>query len=532
MGIQDAYKILLVDDEEEVRTSIIKKIEWEKVGFTVIGDAENGLDALEKIEQYEPDVVLTDIRMPYMDGLQLAEEIRRTHPSMRIIIFSGYDDFEYAKQAISLKITEYILKPVNAKELMEILEGVRKSLDEEIERLRGECFLRDNYQKSLDILRENFLSNLAKGKVEPEKIDDAIREYDLPLSAGESWVAIKVHVAQTHGAGDGVKDDNLLKISLRSFLDQRLGEFGAFASFHRPSGLCAIVALEQERQLMDLMAILNDVCRECHKVLHRRLTIGVGSPVRRLEQVEVSYNGAREAVSYGGMVNDVVYINDVEPARSPVLKFEEKDEAILDYALRFGDEDTIFSCVEGVMQKMQEQPTEEIQGYLIGILNTMLKVVQKHELEEQHIFGEYADYYGVLSHVKTPEDLASWLTQACSCINGCLVSERVGTTRALIQSAKNFIEENYQNSSLSLEMVCDHLHMSAPYFSTVFKREVGESYTSFLTGVRLKKAVELLKNTEDKTYIIAAKVGYDEANYFSYVFKKRFGVSPNKFRGK
>ena len=142
--MEENYKILLVDDEEEVRTSIIRKIDWEKTGFTVIGDAENGRDALEKIELLEPDVVLTDIRMPYMDGLELAAELHRSRPSIRLVIFSGYDDFEYAKQAIRLDITEYILKPVNARELTEILEKLRASLDEEIERLRGETALRES----------------------------------------------------------------------------------------------------------------------------------------------------------------------------------------------------------------------------------------------------------------------------------------------------------------------------------------------------------------------------------------------------
>ena len=116
------YRIILVDDEEEVRKSIIRKIKWEENGFLVAGDAENGEDALEKIEALEPDLILTDIRMPYMDGLTLAERVRQKYPSMKIVIFSGYDDFEYAKQAIKLNVTEYILKPVNVEELTAILQ--------------------------------------------------------------------------------------------------------------------------------------------------------------------------------------------------------------------------------------------------------------------------------------------------------------------------------------------------------------------------------------------------------------------------
>ena len=192
--MEENYKILLVDDEEEVRTSIIRKIDWEKTGFTVIGDAENGRDALEKIELLEPDVVLTDIRMPYMDGLELAAELHRSRPSIRLVIFSGYDDFEYAKQAIRLDITEYILKPVNARELTEILEKLRASLDEEIERLRGETALRESFAKNLDVLRENFLGNLVKGKAESAQIARSMEEYGLGLMRGNCWTALKINI--------------------------------------------------------------------------------------------------------------------------------------------------------------------------------------------------------------------------------------------------------------------------------------------------------------------------------------------------
>lgn len=119
------YRIMLVDDEEEVRTSMIKTMKWEEAGFVVVGDAENGKDALEKIEIYEPDVILTDIKMPYMDGLELARQVKENYPSTRIVVFSGFDDFEYAKQAIKCNVTEYILKPVNGEELTAILIKIR-----------------------------------------------------------------------------------------------------------------------------------------------------------------------------------------------------------------------------------------------------------------------------------------------------------------------------------------------------------------------------------------------------------------------
>ncbi|WP_317854808.1 response regulator [Chakrabartyella piscis] len=532
--MENEYKILLVDDEEEVRTTIMKKIDWQRVGFRVIGDAENGRDALEKIETLEPDVVMTDIRMPYMDGLALAEEIRKIRPSTKIIFFSGYDDFEYAKQAISLRITEYILKPVNAEEMMEILERVRGILDEEIEHLRGETVLQERFSKNLSILRENFLGNLVKGNVQQSKMETYIQEYRLPILEREGWVVIKLDTGVIGQNTSPWKEDGMLNVSVRKLLEDKLVEWGEFAIFQRPSGLCAIIAVEKESAVQSILSLLNDMARESRRILQHPIAIGMGKRVTKLEDLESSYNGAREAVSYENMAGDVIYIQDVEPSRGELLRFDEKLETSLNHVLQFGDEETIVTCVENIAQKLGgvEVECSGMQTFVIGILNVILRVVQKYELEEHLIFGKYQDYNGILSQVKTKEDLLDWLKPVCFSLSGCLNTERMGTTRELIRKAQRYIGENYTNSELSLEMLCGHLHMSTPYFSTIFKREVGESYSSYLTGIRLERAVELLQQTDDKTYVIAAKVGYDEANYFSYVFKKRYGVSPNKFRGK
>lgn len=151
------YKIMLVDDEEEVRTSIIRKMDWEALGFHVVGDAENGEDALEKIHILDPDVIITDIHMPYMDGLQLAETVKEKYPGKEVVIFSGYNDFEYAKQAMKCGVTEYILKPVNSEELGEILQRIREKRDKYLEqRERHPDFKRELSEEFSDFKRKVF----------------------------------------------------------------------------------------------------------------------------------------------------------------------------------------------------------------------------------------------------------------------------------------------------------------------------------------------------------------------------------------
>lgn len=225
----DLYRIILVDDEEEVRQSIIRKINWTEAGFKVVGDAENGEDALEKVEALEPDLILTDIRMPYMDGLTLAERVRQKYPSIKIVIFSGYDDFEYAKQAIKLNVTEYILKPVNVEELTAILKRIKANLDEEIEQKRNVNLLRENYIKSLPILREQFLNELVSYPMPETEVEDKLREYAIPLSGAKKWVAAAIDI-EPEEIRDGVllplhKEKDLIPISVMQLVEEKLKNY-------------------------------------------------------------------------------------------------------------------------------------------------------------------------------------------------------------------------------------------------------------------------------------------------------------------
>ncbi len=168
---------------------------------------------------------------------------------------------------------------------------------------------------------------------------------------------------------------------------------------------------------------------------------------------------------------------------------------------------------------------------MFGVLNTIIQMIQQYDLNLEEILGGELEYLSVIDKLQKREEFGEWLLKTAHKMNQAINQERDITTRQVIQQAKQYIMDNYQNPDLSVEMICRHLHMSPAYFSTMFKKETGQAYIAYLTEIRLNKAVELLNKTDDKTYVIASKVGYQEQNYFSYVFKKKFGVSPTKFRG-
>lgn len=541
----ELYRILLVDDEEEVRKSIIKKIDWNSTGFQVVGDAENGEDALEKIEALEPDLIITDIRMPYMDGLSLAERIRQKYPSMKIVIFSGYDDFEYAKQAIKLNVTEYILKPVNVEEMTAILVRIKANLDQEIEQKRNVRLLRENYVKSLPILKEQFLNDLVSRPLDEALTEARLGEYDIPLSGARKWVAAAIDIerpATPEGSLPIHREKDLIPISVMQIVEEKLASYCRSAIFtlagSMESELAVIAAIDGENSQTGLIDVLGDICKEVRKILEIPITIGVGHGCLKLTEVFHSYQDAVNALGYKAIVGggSTIYINDVEPVSRGKLQFDGKDEAELTAAVKFGPEEKIREMVRRLTGKMNDAKVHfrQCQAYMLGISNCLIQLSQMYDLDLGHVFergSERGDGYTLVPKFQKTEEFAQWLLSAALSMNQAMSQERDNTTKQVIQEAKQYILDNYQDPELSVEKICRHLHMSPAYFSTLFKRETGQAYIAYLTELRLNKAVELLNKTDDKTYVIAAKVGYQEQNYFSYVFKKRFGISPTRFRG-
>ncbi|WAJ25630.1 response regulator [Lacrimispora xylanolytica] len=535
----DLYSIILVDDEEEVRKSIIKKIEWQAAGFHVVGDAENGEDAMEKIEMLEPDVVLTDIRMPYMDGLQLAEKVRQRYPSMKVVIFSGYDDFEYAQRAIKLNVSEYILKPVNVEELTSILKRIKENLDLEIEEKRNLSRLREKYRKSLPIIREQFFNELIHKNLKKDLAEQKLREYDIPILGARKWMLAAIDVEE----GDVVEslslhsEEELIPISVMQIVREKLEGYCRFALFQSASeaDMVVITALDEDNSITGLTDVLGDICKETKRILKVPVTIGIGHSCEDISGIPKAYQSAVDALGYKAIAGNgsTIYINDMEPVGSGKLEFDSLTEGELISAIKFGPEEKIESSVKNIMEKMKTAKVHfrQQQIYMIGIFNSIIQMMQQYDLALEDIMGEELESMVLFDKLKKIEEFGQWLLRIAGKLNHLINQERDMTTRQVIQEAKQYILDNYQNPDLSVEMICRHLHMSPAYFSTVFKKETGQAYIAYLTEVRLNKAVELLNKTDDKTYIIASKVGYQEQNYFSYVFKKKFGVSPTRYRG-
>ncbi len=529
----ELYKVLLADDEEEIRLGISRKIDWESLGFQLAGQAENGAEALELAEQLRPDVVLTDIKMPFMDGLELCQRLKLLLPAAKMVVFSGFDDFEYARRAIGMNVSEYILKPINAPELCQVLEKLRSQLDQQRMERRNMETLRRRYEESLPVLRELFYTRLLDGRVPPDQIPQRAARYEIDLPAG-CWTVALAQVDSPAEPGHPEREE-LLLLSVQSFLEDHFtleGASGRTLLYNDAAAL--LVQLPGPGALNPLLQELERLRRLAQGYLGLSLTIGVGLPADGPGQLHACAEGAHAALDYRVLLGSgrVLYIGDVEPVSPARLSFEEEDQRALAAAVKLGSEEQLVEVLRQLLERVGQAhlSLDQCHLFFLEMVTGLLRLARASGVEAEQVFGP--GFTGVVSitDFASLEELGGWLQDCCRKLRQALGRQRTDSAWKIVEQARQLIEENYADSDLSVEMVCDRLHLSPAYFSTLFKRETGMSFTACVTARRMEQAAALLRDTDEKTYLIAEKTGYLDPNYFSYVFKRHFGLTPSKYR--
>lgn len=528
------YRVLLVDDEDEIRSGIITKIEWERNGFKLIGDANNGEDALEMAETLCPDVVLTDIRMPFMSGLELCQRLSEKLPSCKLVIFSGYDDFEYAQQAIKMNVFEYILKPISSQKLTSVLQNLKKQMDLDINERRNIEILKKYYQDSIPLIREQFYIRLVEGRVTQQKLDEYSTKYGLTFPSGRWIVMIFRPEYPINCTGSLSNNINFVPISAKRIIDDGLKKFSDYMTFMYDDDIVAIVHGGDNENILDYINAANRSCNEVKRVLEFNLSAGIGLMAENILNLRQSYKGALSALDYRVLMgsNKAIYIGDVESQLPAQLDFNEQDERELIRAIKLGTKDDIQLVIDMIIKKIKDARLQltQCQIILMEIQTSLIKLARYYNLDVEELFSMKDRCYVQFTDFSSLSEMSSWLYRICTKISSIIRLQRINSTRLIAMQAKEYIDEHYGDSDMSVETLCKILHLSPAYFSTLFKREIGMSFINYLTSVRMEKAAFLLTSTDDKTYLISQRTGYADPNYFSYVFKKYYGISPSKFR--
>ncbi|MGF9908792.1 response regulator [Brevibacillus porteri] len=526
------YKLILVDDEEDVREGVSQEIDWHSHGYEVVAKAENGREALELVERLRPDVVVTDIKMPFMNGLQLAESIGREYPAIRIIILTGFDEFEYAQKAVKLQIDEYVLKPFSASELMEALDKVKRRMDEEAAHRENVQLLRDSYQKSLPVLREVFLSSLLSRQLIQHDVFSKACEYGIELRSPEYLVAV-ICVDQPKQ-----EEQQLFLFAVKNIAEEQLnaGKQAGIVFLHEDQVVLLMRTKADDTQRIEVRTqnIAEEIRRTIEKYMSITVTIGIGNVVTDVAALPYSYEDAMQALDYKSILgcNRMIVINDVEKQASEQIRLDERREHELVRCIKMGTSAELRNVIDELFDQVARVPVsiEDYRIYLLEIMTTILKTAHRAEVDMDQLFGGQRYLLQVMTTFTSMEDAREQIVEICERIMASIASGRQTTYRRLITQALDYTHTHYHSPDISIHKVCDHLHISLGYFSGIFKKEMKTTFVSYLLSLRMEKAKELLRTTDLKSFEIAEKVGYTDPNYFSFSFRKYAGMSAKEYR--
>ncbi|MEG0492965.1 MAG: response regulator [Clostridia bacterium] len=533
------YKLILVDDESEIRQGLKEVVPFEELGFTVVGEAGNGVEALRLCEELRPDILITDIRMPLMDGLTLCRRVREALHTVQFIILSGYDDFEYARQAIEVKTMGYLLKPISSGEFVAMLKDAKRTLDEEFAKRRDVVRLKEHFRESLPLLREMLLGSLLGGGVTAAEAMGKADKYEMNLSAQGYAVAL---IRMGDCANSGIEDASLCVFAVRNILCEVLDETAAQCCtqvFMYNGMLAVLLLLKQNTEEAFAAAIshLSDARKTVRHFLECPLYVGVSAVYPHAEALPLAARQAQNALEQCAMSAEeqVLCITDIERDTEAAFLPDERLLRKLSTSISVDDRAQAETALMELLEacKATGAAFSANRVYFMELFMCFVRTAPELPADTGELYERYERARNcIFRECPTPEEVELVLKDLLGVVLGAVDSRRRTSGHLLAREAESYLNQNYAIEDLSLETLCLHLHISPSYFSALFKRETKKTFHQYLTDLRMNSALRLLGETEMKTAEIARQVGLPDPSYFSYCFKKHFGFPPSKARKK
>ena len=527
-GIRMNYTVLVVEDEHDQRRALIERVKWNDAGFEVIGEAENGVEAIDLVETLEPDLIITDIKMPMISGLEMAAKVRELRPATQIVILSGYDSFEYARTAIDYNIISYLLKPISSSEMSEELFEIRRRMDEKLGSVLSASD--SNVQQQLRRLSVNeFLLPLMLGSNELRQDDRALLEQARSLGiVGQNCENARFCIlVSKFKNGDGISctDDKHT-----DFINNIISKYAHSESFVVYQRAVTLVVIDGEGELSNLLELpLREIVQTARRMLSQKCTIGVSREFSLLSNCSDAYFQAVTARRYtSDGAGEVRFINDQEHNEEFETEHAEKTVVLLEQLLKVGSEESLV----GFINDLYEKSTPENANLLMfQIIATVCRVVGSVSdgadtmklLASNSIFSRITSY-------SSETVMKNEMMDFCGKAKALISQSRKRDSEVLCDRVMQMIDENYSDENLSLTGVSNTLAVSPNYLSALIKKTKKKNFITLLTERRMKAAYDMLVCTGMKILEVAEKCEYSDQHYFSYCFKKFYGDSPNKVR--
>lgn len=519
------YKVFFVEDEVITREGIRDNVDWQACGFEFCGEATDGEMALPSLRTAQPDVLITDIKMPFMDGLQLSKIVRERMPWVKIIILSGHDEFEYAQKAISLGITDYLLKPVTVQKLQSVLQKLAAQLDQERREQENLRRLQEQIEDNRAMLREQLLFKLVVGSISSAEAVEKGQMLGLDLIARHYLVVILKLALEDRSEQYDYDEYQHVQQTLTELAERNPDIF----VLKRDWGDMILIMkgstpeyLEEERDLL-----LGEIRQAIAKTRYQ-LTISVGATKERIADISQSFVDALVHIKNPGSASETGLHPFVE--RRELLKLDKK---VVENYLRCGSKDEFEMFFNTYLQPLSGTTLRSalIKNYIfVDAILATAKLVDELSGDVEKVIPELNSMEMNLFKINSVEELREQVYKIISVGLAYRDSHPNRQHAHFIRQAKEYIEKHYADPDLSLNEVAARANLSASHFSAVFSQETHQTFKEYLTQIRISKAKELLRMTTLRSADIAYQVGYNDPHYFSSVFKRNTGLSPIEFR--
>lgn len=527
------FNLIIVEDEDITRLGLRDCVSWEDYDINVVFEASDGLEALQFIEQNHVDIVLTDVKMPLMDGIELVERIRENNKNIKVIFISGHWDMQYLKSAFHLEAIDYILKPIIPKELHNMLTKVTQLCIQEQQQEELFNEIKDKLEQSMPVLRERFFSELINERYySKEEVIERSSFLEIILNPNDYYCVMTLVYNPEFIDEKSAKNITLRLIPIREILEEELKKFNAYCINENNNELCIIIQFDspvEHEQMIDLAKRLKSTVN--HSV-SEFITIGIGKVLQGIENIGESYrqslHAAEQSVFLGN--NNVIHIADVEKVSRKVGYYSTKDITDIINYVRTGKSEEIKKSVSALFRRLKQNPKIHISYVrnicleLIVTINLQLmeyKVIREDENQEY----TWEELFTILNIDEIQEWITNQMVQACEKI----LSVQTNTSNNIVYMIKKAVEENFCEN-ISIQNLADELFLTPNHLYMLFKKETGETFNQYLTRYRMEKAKEYLSEPKYKLYQITEMVGYSDSDYFTKLFKKHTNYTPSRYR--
>ncbi len=534
-------KVFLVEDEIVVREGIKNNIDWEKEGFQFVGEASDGELAYPMIRSTKPDILITDIKMPFMDGLELSQMVKREFPSIKIIILSGYHEFEYAKQAIQIGVTDYLLKPISSIKLMEAICKVRDIIKKEAKEKELLQLYKKEMEEKVVLQKKRFFFDIVQSKLTLSQVIEKGNRLGIDLAASAyNIILFQVSVKENP------MDYSLDLISVKNRINALLKNNQEVIEFECENEIIAIILkADNEKYLEEILVKYRSQLQEIMKEKpDLEYFGGIGNTVFRISELQESYHIANKAFSarYFMKANQIIEGSDwwktfsyPDPIDMHAIDSKKINKSFLEKFLKNGTREEVSDFVEEYFSGSGKVNMNSLLFRQYTIMNVYFSVLVFMETvgysKEESVkeLDNFSHLEEIVISIDSAKEYLKKLLEKAFLLRDTIARQKYGD---ILKRACNYIEENYHKDDISLNNVASFVNVSPTYFSAIFRQEMGQTFIDFLTETRMNKAKELLRCTNLKTTEIGYEIGYKDSHYFSYIFKKTQQCTPKEYRAK